>query len=77
MQYRNFDVETFVAGRGLWHARYRRSDNAPVLIDGLQFNYLYGRIACHSSEAAIAEAQQCIDLIDSSIKEYSLTTKPK
>jgi len=66
MQYRNYEVESFEAGRGLWHARYRPADRAPIFIDGFEFNYLYGRIACRSSEAAVAEAQQCIDLLDGS-----------
>ena len=66
MQYRNFEVESFEAGAGLWHARYRRADQIPIFIDGIKFDCLYGRIACLSPEAALAEAQQCIDLINRS-----------
>ena len=66
MYYRDFEVEVFEAGQGLWHTRYRRSDHAPTFIDGIEFDYLYGRIACPSSHAAIVEAQQCIDWLDRS-----------
>jgi hypothetical protein len=34
-EYRNFEIEWFEAGKGLWHARFRRSDLEPLLIDGI------------------------------------------
>lgn len=64
MNYRDFEIETFELGRGLWHARYRRADKKPTLIDGIEFDHLHGRIACSSSEDAFVEAQNCIDGIN-------------
>jgi len=33
--YDGFDIESFEAGKGLWHARIRRADQQPVVIDGI------------------------------------------
>ena len=35
--YDGFDIESFEAGKGLWHARIRRADFSPVAIDGVLF----------------------------------------
>ncbi len=32
-----FKIEAFEAGKGLWHARIRRADLKPVIIDGVSF----------------------------------------
>jgi hypothetical protein len=40
MNYRNFEIETFEVGRGLWHARFRRSDHKPALINGIELEFL-------------------------------------
>ena len=39
MNYRGFEIETFKIGKGLWHARFRREDHRPILIDGVDFRY--------------------------------------
>jgi hypothetical protein len=33
--YQGFEIESFEVGRGLWHARFRRADHEPVIIDGV------------------------------------------
>jgi hypothetical protein len=38
--YDGFDIESFEAGRGLWHARIKRADLRPVVIDGVLFSAL-------------------------------------
>ena len=35
--YDGFDIESFEAGKGLWHARIRRADFSPVANDGVLF----------------------------------------
>src|ERR1700679_2203350 len=37
MTYDGFEIESFEIGRGLWHARIRRADLNPVIIDGVSF----------------------------------------
>ena len=37
MIYGGFEIQSFEAGRGLWHARIQRTDQAPVVIDGMAF----------------------------------------
>ena len=37
MNYDGFTIESFEAGRGLWHARIRRADLQPVVLDGVSF----------------------------------------
>jgi hypothetical protein len=31
--YEGFEIKSFEVGRGLWHARFRRADHEPVIID--------------------------------------------
>ena len=38
--YDGFRIESFEAGKGLWHARIRRADMMPVSIDGVTFSAL-------------------------------------
>ena len=32
--YEGYAIESFEAGRGLWHARIRRADRRPLVING-------------------------------------------
>jgi hypothetical protein len=59
--YDGFDIESFEAGKGLWHARIRRADFSPVAIDGVLFPALEMGFAWPDSEAAIADAKEHID----------------
>jgi hypothetical protein len=59
--YDGFDIESFEAGRDLWHARIRRADAAPVVIDGVPFPALELGFAWSDPDAAIADAMSYID----------------
>jgi len=59
--YDGFDIESFEAGKGLWHARIRRADQQPVVIDGIAFAALDVGFAWSDSEQAIADAKSHID----------------
>jgi hypothetical protein len=59
--YDGFDIESFEAGRDLWHARIRRADAAPVVIDGVVFPVLELGVAWSDPDAAIADAKGHID----------------
>jgi hypothetical protein len=59
--YDGFDIESFEAGRNLWHARIRRTDAAPVVIDGVPFPALELGFAWPDPDAAIADAISHID----------------
>ena len=59
--YDGFKIESFEAGRGLWHARIRRADRKPVIIDGVLFSALEVGFAWSDPEAAIADAKTQID----------------
>jgi hypothetical protein len=60
--YEDYEVETFEAGRGLWHARIRRADLGPLLIDGALFPKVEVGFAWPDQDAAIADAKRHIDL---------------
>ena len=64
MNYSHYDIETFEVGRGLWHARFRRADRKPTLIDGIAFDFLNATLAWSSAEAACRDAQECIDFMN-------------
>jgi hypothetical protein len=64
MNYDGFDIEPFEAGNGLWHARIRRADNKPVLIDGISFATLEVGFAWSDPDAAIADAMIQIDTLE-------------
>jgi hypothetical protein len=59
--YDGFDIESFEAGRGLWHARIKRADLSPVVIDGVPFPALEVGFAWSDPDAAIADAKAHID----------------
>ena len=52
-----FRIESFEAGRGLWHARIRRIDRTPVVIDGVSFAALEVGFAWSDPDAAISDAK--------------------
>ena len=59
--YDGFDIESFEAGKGLWHARIKRADLSPVAIDGVLFPTLEVGFAWSDPDAAIADAKAYID----------------
>ena len=63
MTYDGFEIESFEAGRGLWHARIRRADMNPVIIDGVSFSALEMGFAWSNPDAAIADARTRIDTL--------------
>jgi hypothetical protein len=63
MIYGGFEIQSFEAGRGQWHARIQRTDRAPVVIDGLAFPTLEIGFAWSDPDAAIADAKARIDQI--------------
>ena len=64
MNYHGFQIETFEAGRGLWHARIRRADQKPVIIDGVSFPELEVGFAWSQRDAAVADAKTRIDYLN-------------
>jgi hypothetical protein len=61
MNYAGFQIESFEAGKDLWHARIRRLDQEPVAIDGVLFSTLEVGFAWSDPDAAIADAKTQID----------------
>jgi hypothetical protein len=61
MNHDGFAIETFEVGRGLWHARIRRTDRKPVVIDGVLFPAIEVGFAWSDPEAAIEDAKNQID----------------
>jgi hypothetical protein len=66
--YDGFNIESFEAGRGLWHARIRRADLMPVFIDGVSFSTLEIGFAWSGPDAAIADAIAQIEQLN--LKQY-------
>jgi len=64
-----FSIEAFEAGKGLWHARIRRADLNPVIIDGVSFPALEVGFAWYDAETAIADAKAQIDQLK--LKRYA------
>ncbi len=56
-----YEIESFEAGRGLWHARIRRADHAPLVISGYPFASLEVGFAWTDRDAAIDDARHHID----------------
>jgi hypothetical protein len=69
MDYHGFKIESFEAGKGLWHARIRRTDLKPVIIDGVSFSALEVGFAWSDPGAAIADAKIQIDHLK--LKRYA------
>jgi hypothetical protein len=67
--YDGFKIESFEAGQGLWHARIRRADLNPVIIDGVRFSTLEVGFAWSDPDAAIADAKTQIDHLK--LKRYA------
>jgi hypothetical protein len=61
MTYAGFEIESYEAGRGLWHARIRRADLTPVIIDGVSFAAIEVGFAWSDPNTAIADAKIQID----------------
>ena len=61
MIYGGFEIKSFEAGTGLWHARILRADQEPVVIDGISFPTLEVGFAWSDPDAAIADAKALID----------------
>jgi hypothetical protein len=59
--YRNFEIESFEVGRGQWHARFRRCDLEPVLIDGISLTSIEVGFAWPNPQSAIVDAIFQID----------------
>ena len=66
--YDGFKIESFEIGKGLWHARIRRADLMPVLIDGVLFSALEVGFAWSDPDAAIADAIAQIEQLN--LKQY-------
>jgi len=67
--YDGFKIESFEAGRGLWHARIRRADLKPVIIDGVSFSTLEVGFAWSDPDTAVADAKTQIDHLK--LKRYA------
>jgi hypothetical protein len=65
--YQGFEIESFEVGRGLWHARFRRADHEPVIIDGVLLPALNVGFAWPDPETAIADAKVQIDHLSKKI----------
>ena len=64
MTHDGFHIEAFEAGKDLWHARIRREDFEPVIIDGVSFPELEVGFAWSNAAAAIADAKTRIDYLN-------------
>ncbi len=63
MTYAGFNIESFEAGKGLWHARIMRADLQPLVIDGVLFSALEIGFAWSNPDAAVADAKTQIDYL--------------
>jgi hypothetical protein len=59
--YQEYEIESFEAGRGLWHARIRRADQSPLVINGHAFSSLEVGFAWSDADAAIDDAKHHIE----------------
>jgi hypothetical protein len=60
-EYGDYQIECLEIGKGLWHARIRRADLKPVMLDGVLLPTLEMGFAWSSPDAAIADARTQID----------------
>jgi len=70
-----FRIESFEAGRGLWHARIRRADLRPVVIGGVAFPAIEVGFAWPDPEAAIADARVQIERLR--LNRYAAAEMPQ
>ena len=61
MIYGGFEIRSFEAGKGLWHASIQRADQRPVVIDGISFPAIEIGFAWPDRDAAVADAKTLID----------------
>ena len=61
MIYGGFEISSFEVGTGQWHARIQRTDQRPVVIDGISFPTLDIGFAWSDRDAAITDAKTQID----------------
>jgi len=61
MIYGGFEIKSYEVGRGQWHARIQRTDQRPVVIDGISFPTLDIGFAWSDRDAAIKDAKLHID----------------
>ncbi len=69
MIYDGFLIMTFEAGRSLWHAKIRRADLKPVIIDGVSFPELEVGFAWSDPDAAIEDAKTPHRLSQSALRQ--------
>jgi hypothetical protein len=74
MDYQGFWIESFEAGKGLWHARIRRADLKPMVIDGELFPTLEVGFAWSDADAAITDAMVHIDRFN--LRRWSVGEMP-
>jgi len=74
-EYNGFGIESFEAGKGLWHARITRADLTPVIIDGVLFSTLEVGFAWSSRDAAVADAKTQIDQLNQRHATFGRTTQ--
>ncbi len=61
MIYNGFEISSFEAGKGLWHAKIQRADREPVVIDGISFPKLEIGFAWPDPDLAVLHAKSTID----------------
>ncbi|KJC57790.1 hypothetical protein UP10_26650 [Bradyrhizobium sp. LTSPM299] len=61
MIYGGFEISSFEVGTRQWHARIQRTDQRPVVIDGISFPTLDIGFAWSDRDAAITDAKRLID----------------
>ncbi|WP_291863320.1 hypothetical protein [Bradyrhizobium sp.] len=69
MTYEGFTIECYEAGKGLWHARLRRTDLEPVTIGGVSFSTIEIGFAWPDPNCAAADARNQIDRLE--LKRYA------
>jgi hypothetical protein len=75
MNHDGFEIESFEAGTGLWHARIKRADLRPFIIDGVSFAALEVGFAWHDADAAIADAKNQIERLR--LRRYATDETPQ
>jgi len=54
---KTFEIESFEIGKGLWHARFRRANREPILIDGVPLAVVEIGFAWPDADVALADAR--------------------